>query len=259
MHSGGPKSAGKTAYSRHRAEYDLREITKTVEIRKIRIDRDKAPFSGQGICVVLKIHEHSVELLYPFTFEEFWMPRYDRWKDGKLQESGYESSSGERDQYWPTNTTDSKVEKFYVEKMVALIYRRVREQSELHRTISNIRTIVKVLSELSGSPLAEVELRVRELIRTSTPEGVSSRGSAATTKAALKLTRRFRVKSKLPKFTGRRGTIIEVMRELGDASMLQIIEASRDRVKTKVKLERVVTFFVNDLVRRKMAVELNEQ
>lgn len=222
-----------------------------MEVRLIRVERnDDAPFSGAGLVVVLAKHDNSVELFYPFTLDEFWMARYSVYLDGKLKEEGYEDATREDEQYWPTNTSGRR---FEAEKLVATLYRKVREEAELGRSIENVRTVIRVLTELSGSALVDVEKHVGELIKNTLP-GRETR--AGVKKSVAKHAKRFRIKPKLPKFAGRRGAVIEVMRELGDCSMLQIIEASRSRIKTSDRIERVVTFFVNELVRKGMAEEI---
>lgn len=207
-----------------------------MEVRQVSVYDDAAPMQGKALYVVLDIDERLATLFHPMTLDEFVLERRDVWHNGRLKVRGYDTSTSASDLLWPENLSGLK---FDASNLADRLLKKVRECAGFNRSVP-VRTCVRVISELKGISVKEAQELVGS-VNVSNSVSVSSKDTA-----------RFVVHLKLPKYTGRQGTIIEVMRSLKEPTMTEIIEACRKKLKTTMKLERVVTFYVNELVRQNM-------
>lgn len=198
---------------------------KNMEIRSISVlHSSRVPFSGIGLCVVLSETETTVRLFHTFSLTEFSMPVNSRDEQGRTAEEGYREAVGAC--YWPVN--DSGVG-FNLHTLVSDLRRRVNDALEFGRGI-NVHTIVKVLSELEGRPYADVEREITGIVKTAKP-------TLGVKKQALGV--RYRI-AKNFEARGREAIVLEGLTKLQVASIAEVVDAVRDRLKTKLEPERVV-------------------
>jgi hypothetical protein len=109
------------------------------------------------------------------------------------------------------------------------------------------RTVMKVLAELEHLPMQEVE----EFIKNSIPLDTVNKSKQAKVSKQYRLT----ATADITGIRGRARVVLDTLRELKHASIHLLVDQVQGKLKTKLNLERVVTYFIN-LYERQGIVEV---
>jgi len=194
-----------------------------VEIREVTTYNPNAPFDGYGVWVVFEQRYHKVCLLHPVTLSKL-----------NLEEYEYVRASG--NSLWPFNNTNTS---FNVERFLKNFKERIKFFIDNEKSIP-AELCATVISELQDISMEGARRIINELGLESEEEVIYSLD---------KKDRKFNLRenANYEKVRGRPLAIIEALREHGPASMKKITELVDGKLKTRCKLSRAVTYFVNKL------------
>jgi hypothetical protein len=197
-----------------------------MEIREVTTYNEKAPFTGYGLWIVFELKYRKILIVHPVTLTEIVLSEYE-----------YVKSCG--DSLWPINTskTSFKFDKFARDFKERIRYRITKGKS------FPIQTVAKVIAELDNITVEEASRYLTSLSHQSYDLG------NVETLDIDDENREYRLRKGVDysHITGRPLAIIEAFRENGPSSKYKITELVTGKVKTKMKISRVVTYFVNKL------------
>jgi hypothetical protein len=180
-----------------------------MEICELRTDNTKAPVSGNAIYIVVEESNQRVSLFYPWTLEEFTLPREEYVEARKAM-------------LWPENQTTAF---FDVNKVIKTIENKVQFFLEQKRSIPT-RTITRCLATLKGVKIEEIEQSSRMIA------AVANKGSDSREIRQYALVKKLS-KDYLGKVKGRRREILEVLMK-GPATVTAIADGIKYTPKLKV-------------------------
>lgn len=195
-----------------------------MEIREITQYSDKSPFNGYGVWIVFEQKYRKAYLLHPIHLTELMLSEYE-----------FVRASG--NSLWPVNQTGSS---FNRDRFVDAFKKRVIFFVEQQRSFP-IQAVAKVIAELD-------EIEVTEAIK-----WIASHSESVGNKPVRLFFDKGNQEYALvkgvdySKIGGRPRVIIEALKDIGPASIYQIIHLVEGKLKTKNKLSRVVTYFVHKL------------
>lgn len=197
-----------------------------MEIREITTYSENAPFTGYGVCIVFEMRYRQVRLLHPSTLGEMLLQEYE-----------FVEACG--NQLWPFNNSGIS---FSVERFKRSFKERVKFSIENKRSIPFV-SVCQVISELDEISVQEAEDYVNSLAIEAEEE--VKRGVYSLDKHD----RRFilRKDADYSRIVGRPLAIIQALQNSPPATMSEIKDLVDGKLKTKCKLSRAVTYFVNKL------------
>lgn len=200
-----------------------------MEIREVTQYNEKAPFTGYGLWIVFELKHRKAQLIHPIYFTELILSEYE-----------YVKSSGGC--LWPNNNTKTS---FNIDKFKRDLKSRIRFMLENKRPFP-VQVVAKIIAELDSISEREALDLIKSMNNSVSAElGIPT--SITLDKANLEF--RLRKDADTSSIKGRPLAIVEVLKETGEsASMYRINHLVNGRLKTKCKLSRAVTYFVNKLV-----------
>jgi hypothetical protein len=204
-----------------------KEAITSVEIREVTQYSEKAPFTGYGVWVVFEMKYHKVNLLHPITFTEMYLSQYE-----------FVKACG--NSLWPFNSTGKA---FSLDRFLSSFKERIRFFIDNNRTFP-AELCAKVLSEMQEISMEEARSFINSLALESGEELRTSNYYSLDKKDREFI---LREDANCSSIRGRPLAIIEALRGHGPATMEQITELVDGRLKTKCKLSRAVTYFVNKM------------
>jgi hypothetical protein len=195
-----------------------------MDIREFTCYKERLPFRGYGIWIVVEEKNRNALLLHPIHLveEEF---------------SEYEFRCNVGDSLWPINTTGTG---FDFERFIRSFEYRIKYFLENGRQFP-VQSVAKALSALK-------EISMEDALSFIGENSVDQFGSSFS-RLADKASREYDIKAgvDIKKFSPRAQVILEDLKEHGPASIHKITHRVDGKLKTKTPLGRVVTYFVNQL------------
>lgn len=205
-----------------------------MEIREITTLHKNAPFKGYGVWVVFETRLRKAHLFHPVTFTELFLSEYE-----------FVRSCGNC--LWPFNNSGSN---FNVQKFYANFLERV-EFFVKNKKSFPVNLVAQVISEV-GELSMENSMKFIQNLYSKVLQQMPEETTEEQIQKELsfdKHTRVFKFKegADTQKVKGRPLAIVEALKQDGPATMLEITERVSGTLKTKCKLSRTVTYFVNKL------------
>jgi hypothetical protein len=194
-----------------------------MEIREITQYHEHAPFTGYGVWIVIEEKDHKARLLHPVYLTELFIKEYD-----------YAKVCG--NSLWPTN--DASNTTFNYRRFVQRFKERVGIFAKKGKAFP-VQSVAKALAYFDDIPVVKALEVISKLLAKSEQDP----------RLSDKSSREYRIVEKVDigLVRGRPKAILDVLRENGAANIYQITSLVEGRMKTKLNVGRVVTYYVNKL------------
>ena len=194
-----------------------------MEIREVTQYHEKSPFTGYGIWIVFELKYRKAQLLHPIYLTELMMSEYELVK-----------ASGNC--LWPVQSENNF---FNMDRFRKNFKERVEFFIQQKKSFP-VNSVAKVIAELDGSTEQEALAWIGS--KAKVEEG------RPTPMIFSKGTIQYLVNPDFKKHIGgRKGIIVDAVREHGPASIYQLTHLVEGRLKTVTELSRVVTYLVHNL------------
>lgn len=190
---------------------------------------DKAPFTGYGVWICFEMKFRKVQMIHPSTFTEIMLSEYE-----------YVKSSGKS--LWPVNNSGTI---FNLDRFVARFKERIDARIRTGKSFP-VQTVAKILAEFDDTTVEQATRYLKSLTQASFDDGNHKTLDLDKNNREYAL----RKDADISGITGRPLAIVEAFRDNGPSSIYRITELVTGRVKTKMKVSRVVTYFVHQLTIR---------
>jgi hypothetical protein len=233
-----------------------------VEIRTVHLDDvAAAPFSGNGLVVVLEISEDSVSLMHPHTFEQWTMPAHNQYseKNGQpvLLREGYAESCKRGEQLWPTNQSDTS---FAPKKFAANVLERAKLFAKEGKQFST-KNVARLLAALTGEPSEKIIGQIGEIKEASMAtkkKGSSKKKKTTGEKKAPRAGRIYRLAAATTLDKVKEGShkfaVIKALQELKEGTTAQVVEVAEKGkfIKgSKMKADKAIGWMLGQMAKDK--------
>lgn len=197
-----------------------------MEIREVTTYSENSPFTGYGIWIIFEKKYHKAILLHPVLLTELQLNEYE-----------FVESCGNC--LWPFNNSGKG---FSIDRFISNFKERIKFFIDNERSIP-AELCAKVISEIDEISMEKARECINLLALKSGEELKTGVYSLDKKEREFSL----RDDANYSKVRGRPLAIIEALRDYGPATMEQITELVDGKLRTKCKLSRAVTYFVNKL------------